>query len=481
LEGPARTGLQKILMNMAFITGANLSGRVLSLLLHAVLARFFGPEGLGGYFTAAAVAVYFVFIVDFGLSPRLAREGAIGPGRLAEEYADALGLKLFTGGLAFLGLISVYFVLPYEDWVRELCVLLGCASIIRSFSYLNESVCRARERLDLEAVSGLTGAVSFVAFSMVLIVRGFPVYTVGFALIAANCLQLVISSILARRLVALGAHLPPRWSIGRAALPYATTSLTFLAFAQIDVLLISLIETQEFVGRYASLSRLLLVAGSVGALAGAALLPTLSRLYGSVKVERFRELVSESVRGVLLLSGFAMLGLIVVAKPLIVGIYGEAFADLSPMLQMGSVYLVFSLTVAVLGVILTAVGRQGDRARSMLIGLAVTVVLVLTLVPAFGILGAVAAMAGSEFVFAGCLALYVGRTIEWKKHLRAIGTMILASATSVSLYFWIPRDLDVWLNIAAIGLSLSTYVAIVFATGEATRTIRFAFSLRSKS
>lgn len=468
-------------MNIAFIMGSSLLGRVLNLLLHAALARVFGPVGLGGYATAVAVAGYFVFAADFGLSPRLTREGAIAPQRLAEEYAGALGLKLITGVAAFLALAVICHVLPYEFEVRALCFLLGCSAIIRSFSYLNESVCRARERLDLEGISSLLGTASFVCLGLLLIALDYPVRAVGIAAIGANCLQLLLSAIFARRFIPLGLRLPPRWQIARAALPYATTSLTLLAFAQIDVLLISLIETQEFVGRFASLSRLLLIAGTVGALAAGAILPTASRLYVSSSVERFQQLVNECVRGVLMLSGLVMLGVVVVAKSMIVAIYGDAFSDLAPLLQAGSVYLVFKLTVSILAMMLTATGRQGARARSMLVGLAATVVLVLSLVPLFGIGGAVAAMIGSEFILAGCLSFCLSETLTWGRHLRTLASATLASVGGVSLYLWLSQQVGVGWSVASVALPLLLYAAIGLATGEGVRTIRFVASLRERT
>ncbi|MCP5045428.1 MAG: oligosaccharide flippase family protein [bacterium] len=468
-------------MNVGSIMGSNLLGRVFNLVLHAALGRLFGPLGLGGYATAVAFAGYFVFAVDFGLSPRLSREGAVAPEQLAQEYARALGLKLITGVSAFIVLALVWQVLPYEDAVRELCFLLGCSSIIRSFSYLNEAVCRASERIDLEGISSILGAGSFVGIALVFLALDYPVLAVGYAAVVANVVQLLVSTLLAGRFVRFGVRVPPHWETARAALPYAMTSLTVLAFAQIDILLISLIETQEFVGQFASVSRLLLIAGSLGALAGAALLPTMSRLFVSSSAARFRKLVNESVRGILLVAGLTMLGTFVIAKPLVVGIYGDAFAGFSPLLQAGSVYLVFKLTVSIVGMVLTAVGRQADRARAMVIGLVATVVLVLALVPSFGIGGAIGAMVGSELVLMSVLSFYLRKMLEWSVHLRTMVAVALASAVGVTLNLWITDQTGVDWSAASVALPVLAYLAIGLMAGEVIRTLRFIASLRSES
>ncbi len=466
-------GLRRVLVNIGFIMGSNLLGRVFNLVLQAALARAFGPVGLGGYATAVAIAGYFVFVVDFGLSPRLSREGAVEPGRLNEEYAGALGLKLLVGLGAFATLGAIYHVLPYEDDVRALCFLLGVSSIIRSLCYLNEAVCRASERLDLEGASNLLGAASFVGLSIVLIALDYPVVAVGYASIAANLLQLVVSSTLASRFVRLRVRFRPEARLARAALPYATTSLTVLAFAQIDVLLISFMESQEFVGQYAAVSRLLLIAGTVGALASAAILPTLARLYARFDAEPYRDLVNQLVRGVILVSGLVMLGTFVVASPLIVAIYGDAFGAYSPLLQGGSIYLAFKLPVSILGAVLTAVGRQGDRARGMLIGLAMTILLVLGLVPAFGLEGAVGAMIGSELVLMIVLAWFLRGMLQWTRALRTVSIMIVASGLGGAIHLWAGEEAGLAHGALGIGLPVLAYLGATALSGELTRAARF--------
>jgi O-antigen/teichoic acid export membrane protein len=466
-------------VNIGFIMGSNLLGRVLNLVLQAALARAFGPLGLGGYATAVAIAGYFVFAVDFGLSPRFAREGAVAPDRQADEYARALGLKCVTGVCALAALALICHVLPYEDDIRQLCFLLGCSSIIRSFCYLNDAVCRANERLDLEGAANLLGTGAFVGISLVLLALGHPVLSVGYASIAAIVVQLALSTLFASRFIRLRVDLGIHRETARAALPYAMTSLTVLAFAQIDILLISFVESQEFVGQYASVSRVLLIVGTVGALASAAILPTLARLFVNLDPEGFRELVDELVRGMLLVSGLVTLGTFVLAQPLIIGIYGDAFAAFSFLLQGGSVYLLFKLTVSALGAVLTAIGRQGDRARGMLIGVGATVVLVLTLVPVFGIGGAVGAMVGSELVLMSVLALYLQGVLTWTRHLQTAVVTGIACGLGATLYLWMGEQTDLVWRAAAVVLPVLVYVAVGLVSGEAIRAIRFLRKLRS--
>ena len=162
--------------------------------------------------------------------------------------------------------------------------------------------------------------------------------------------------------------MPPDWSLIRSALPYATSSLTILAFAQIDILIISFTESADFVGKYAAVSRLILIAGTFSSLATSAVLPAATRIFSSGSQERFDHLINSALRMVLSIGFAVAIGTAGLAQFTMSALYGDAFANLYPLLQAGAVLLIFKFAVSVLSIALTSCGRQADRARAMLIG-----------------------------------------------------------------------------------------------------------------
>lgn len=477
---PVRTGLTRVAMNIAFIAGSNLFGRLLNLVLHAALGRLFGPEGLGGYATAVALAAYFIFMVDFGVSPRIVREGAVDPDRLEAEYAEAMGIKLVLGVVSILAIGGLGLVLPYEPWVVRLCLLLSASAILRSFSYLNQSVCRAKERLDLEGAGNILNAVVFVSASLTFLQLDLPLESVGWASILAAAIQLAATQLFAARFVRIGVAFPPRFAIVRLALPYATTSLSLLAFAQIDVLILSFVETTEFVGRYSAISRLLLIAGTLGSLSTAAILPTAARLFSQSHSTRFDEISNGAIRVVFIVGAAAAVATVFVARPLISGIYGEAFVDLHPFLESGAIYLVFKFLVSILAMILTSSGRQGDRARSVLVGLGATVLLVPILAQLYGLGGAVGALVLSEAILVTCLLAYLHERLHWRALIRTV--LAVAAAAAASLLAWDVLRADTTLAGTFISLTVPgiTFLFGLLVTGEGLRALRFVLGLRGR-
>ena len=400
------------------------------------------------------------------------------PENLEDDFSNALAVKFVMAGVSMIGLAALYFILPYEPWVIELCLLLALASIVRSFAYLFESVCRARERLDLEGASLLTSSVLFVGSSLTFLYFDYPVIAVGWASLGSAFAHCAISGFFATRFIRIRLTLPPKWSVVRAALPYATTSLSLLAFAQIDILIISFIESTEFVGRYSSVSRLLLIAGTLGALLTSAVLPTASRIFATATRHRFDEIFNGALRVIFSAGMAAGLATVVLARWVIQLIYGESFLDLYPTLQWGAVYLVIKFGVSVLAMVLTSSARQGDRARGVVIGLISTVFLVFALVPSFGIKGAVVAMILSELVLLACFLFALQEHLDWRGLLQTMSCLSLAGGAALATYGHFADGKGATSIAASIVAPLIAYLLVLFATGEGMCSIRFILGLR---
>jgi O-antigen/teichoic acid export membrane protein len=475
------SSLQRVLANIAFITGANLIIRALNLVLHVALGRLFGSEGLGGYVTAIALSAYFIFLADFGISPRIVREGAAAPELQEEEFAKALAPKLALSAIGLVLVALLGFVLPYETWVVQLCQVLSVAAIVRSIAYLPEMICRARERLDLEGAAQTIPVIIMVGTSLTLLHFGYPVSAIGWAVLGSSILHLVLALAFARRFIRIRIQMPPDWSLIRSALPYATSSLTILAFAQIDILIISFTESADFVGKYAAVSRLILIAGTFSSLATSAVLPAATRIFSSGSQERFDHLINSALRMVLSIGFAVAIGTAGLAQFTMSALYGDAFANLYPLLQAGAVLLIFKFAVSVLSIALTSCGRQADRARAILIGLAATIVFVAITVPLFGLAGAVGSMVASEFVLAICLGIFLRKHIQWKRLFRTLFYLSGASVAALAAYVQFAQSAHLVTTLIATTVATLTYLAFFFVSGEGIRAVRFVSSLRTPS
>jgi O-antigen/teichoic acid export membrane protein len=384
--------------NLVVLLASHVLNRLLYVVLLGAIGRLLGAEVLGAYALAVAVGTGFLFATDLGLSPRLTREGAADPEETRSHYARALAVKLVASALALALLWLLLATLPYEPLVLDLCALMTLGAILESFSQLNNAVCRARERMELEALAAGVQAVVTVGASLWVLFAGLPPVWLGWAAVAGSAAELLVSAALARRLIPLGAELPPRWRTLCEAGPYAVASLNAASFFQVELVVLSLIVDQASVGRFASVSRLLQGGGYLALLAASSILPTLAIAHGRGERNEFRAAASGVLRTSMLLGGAAAAIVLSCAQPIAVGIYGQGFAGVAPLLRLGGLYLLLKCISEALSALLAASGRQAQSARARLLGAALSCALIPLLTARMGLAGAVLALGLGEAV-----------------------------------------------------------------------------------
>lgn len=420
--------------NLSVLIGSHLLNRLLYLALVGLIGRLLGVEILGGYAIAVAVGSGFLFAADFGLSPLVTREVAARPEDAAQTYARALSVKLAATGIALPVLVGLLAVLPYPPWVLELCAWMAVASLLESFSQLNNAVCRGQQRMELEAAAATTQTVVVVGGSALLLLAGLPPVALGWAAVAGSAAELVVSLLLVRRFLRPSIALPPRWSTVRAASPFAVASLNAVAFFQAEILVLSFLLQQEQVGQFAAVFRLLQGAGYLAILAGSSVLPTLTIAHTKYSRERFRLAGTSLLRTGLLASGAAAALAWSLAGPLMAGIYGPAFAALAGLLRLGAWYLLFKYLSETLATMLVAAGRQVVSAWCRVLAAGLSWALIALLAPRLGVTGAVLALVMSELVAVTLLARRSGDLVRVASLAPTTAWLVLALGAMLSLW-----------------------------------------------
>lgn len=469
--GAARGNMQRpiliVLKNIGSLTLGSLFGRLLNFVVVAIMVRTAGTEGLGGYATATAVAGYFVILSDVGLSGRLVRESAACPDSASDEYSRSLGIKLVTTFVCAVLLAVLAFTLPYESWVLDLLVLLSVANVVRSFSQINHSIFRARELMELEALSTFVHAVVFGSAVTVLLLD-LPIVFVGWSAIAAAVVQLILTSVIVTRFVPLRITIPPDWATTRDTAPYTAASAAEIAFLQSDVVVLSFIASQSLIGEFASITRLLFLAAVVPMFLNLAIVPVWSRIFGRDEVERFRRLTTASLQTLTILAGAGVVSLTAVSKILLRLVYGEGFEELSNLLVLGSLYLLFNFVNSGVSVPLVSAGRQAIRAKAMLIGIFVKVGLVFFLVPSLGVAGALLALVLAEVALMAVQLYRLSDVITAFPLAKTWAWVVGGIVPSFLLYAVLTARGDDWL--AAL-LPILLYTGVVFASRDVPKLV----------
>lgn len=390
------TAWRRVGGNVVLLAAAVALGRTSTLLVFSVVAHKLGVEALGIFGVVAAYTAYWFFLCDLGLSERLVRDAAADPASLRDDFRASFNLKII-----FLAAPVAVVTVALVGWgdrptVQLFCLLTGAMST-QSLAYVFECAARARELNKVEALSAAGQSVVTLSLAVALLSSGMGVVAVGYAALAAALVRLALSAALTYRWLGLS----PGWGwhpqLLRRAVPYLATTLMLTAYLGIDVAIIGLVTDPALVGGYIAISRLLLAFGFLVNYVNNAALPAAVRMFGTSR-DRFLRLAHELTIVALLVGGLLAAVLAGLAEPILVLLYGDELAGAADLFRLSTLYLPLVLASASLGLLLTAAGRQADRARATFVGLVATVALCLALVPTFGSSGAVIQFLVSELV-----------------------------------------------------------------------------------
>ncbi|MHC6215960.1 murein biosynthesis integral membrane protein MurJ [Stenotrophomonas acidaminiphila] len=346
-----------------------------------------------------------------------------------------------------------------------------------------------------------------------------PILALGWAVLAAGVLQLLfqLPSLKGIDLLTL-----PRWGWNhpdvRKVLTLMVPTLFGSSVAQINLMLDTVIAARLSDGSQSWLSLadrfLELPLGVFGVALGTVILPALARHHVKTDGEGFSNALDWGLRMTLLIAVPAMLGLLLLAQPLIATLFQyREFTDFDTRMTALSVYgLSFGLPAfALLKVVLPAFYSRQDTKTPVRAGVAALVanmvfnfillaVLYQAMVPealkAQGVMAALAAQPGlhlalgiasalSSYLNLALLWYWLGRTGVYRRRpgwggyvLRLVLACMAMSAVLLALLHWLPGfgGMDKWQRIGGLALLVGggglTYLLAMLAMGFRPRDLR---------
>lgn len=414
-EAPADGSMQRAFLarNTVLLFAGNLAQALLGLCTGIILARYLGAVGFGQYaFVMTAVSVSGLF-VELGFNTFLTRDVARHRSRATRYLAGSL---LAKSGLA--AATSVPYLLALW-WLKErqedaliAALLAGPALLlVIAFNASFASLFRAFEAMDDLLVLNGFAVAGQLSGMWALAASGYGVAALVWWSVGVQAGRLIVSWRLFRRL--LDRHAGARetradapepswlaWSLFliKGAWPFGLSTMAITLYARLDILLLFFLAGDQAVGRYSAVYRFLdALRMPPGAFQGA-YLPAISRMQG----EGRRTDVSRSFKAFRLwLLGYGAVSALVItllARPLVTGLYTDAFTPSVPVLQV----LIWALVpLAANDLTLTylyADGRERVAPRIMSAGLAINFMLNVWLIPRYGAMGAAVAAVVSDSV-----------------------------------------------------------------------------------
>lgn len=373
-----------------------------NVVVQIALARFLGVDSLGAYAFIVTVVGLFEFLSTFNLPILVGRKVAQAP----DTAPRVVGLGLVT--TALLSCAGTVAMVLYA-WARDgrgqvvlATALAGVALGVFALQLVSNAAFQGlrRQRLGVPAV--VIGRTTLMVATLAFLLAGTDLVGVFVARLLAMGLALaVITRAFQRRVgaVDLGFQWREVWDLVREGWPFAQHMLFAAIYLAADVLILKEFFDDHEVGIYKAATLLVLQLPLASSLVSKVLFP---RMVSHLD-DRFAagEELSYASRLLLTVSVPMTVGGICLAAPLVSFLLGKAFLPaVWPMivLFMGlSLRFLKNLT----GMALSALDRQPDRARGVLLAAVFNVGTNLVFIPYYGALGAAATTTASEVLLLG--------------------------------------------------------------------------------
>ncbi len=457
-------------------------------IVSVLLARWLGPESYGLIpLTMTVIAVFSIF-ADFGVgastSKHISEYRARDIGLVKSIVKDGFILKLFLGFVV--SVICFYSAELIAEFMHmpRLQPLLQISSIMLFFmsflSFLN-GVFQGFQRLEFTTLTSFSQNIIKLVASLGLVYLGYGVigaivgYAIAFLVTALLALVIVFFRFYNKFPIS-SSNKSMRKDILKYSVPLAISSISFFIYMQSDILMLGYFATPSEVGFYSIAQKII----DMMLLPCTALLtvitPMIAYLYGK-NDERSRnasgKLFNYSIKYSLLLIFPMVFGLVALAKPAILLIFGEEYVKTALLLTSLSIYLIPRAVGVVGSSYLIGAGKASIVAKITTITAVSNVILNLFLIPKYQALGAVVSTLITHSAHIGISVFMAKRTYKiqferglWISLLKFIFASMIMYCV-IRFFGYLTIDWQGLIIVTVLGTMI--YLAVLFCTKGITR------------
>ncbi|MBD3311197.1 MAG: oligosaccharide flippase family protein [Candidatus Magasanikbacteria bacterium] len=385
--------------NTAFMTISSVGQKVVSFVYFTLIARMIGAEGMGKYFLALSFTTIFVVFVDLGFSNVLVRESAKYKDKAQEYFSNVLAVKFFLGLFTYIALLITVNILEYSTEVKNLIYLSGVTMLFDSLHLSIYSIFRAFGKLKYEAIGIVGSQILTLLMGSFFLFSGYPLIFLILAFTIPSFINVCFAAVFLYREYKI--KLLPKYNkkiflyLGSIAIPFGLAAIFSRVYTYIDSVMLSKMAGEAAVGWYSIPHKIVQAFLFIPGALVAVIYPRFSELFIKDK-KRLAYVFERSFKYLLIIAMPIAVGIVVLAKDIIVHIFTEEYLNSVLPLQILIVGLIFSFTALLIGSFLNACNRQVAQTTIAALVMVVNIVLNLILIPIYGIVGAaISALVGN--------------------------------------------------------------------------------------
>jgi O-antigen/teichoic acid export membrane protein len=434
-----RGPLVKLATNAFAILAGDMTTRVASFVLYALVARHLGTHEFGQMSLGLTYFQSFQFLAVAGIQALVTREVARNRSQTGRYLVNAnvavAGFSLLSVAL----LVVVAQLLHYTPDTTAVILWLAVGLLPYAISTIYDAVFQAWEQMQHIAYANLVVNLLRIGGCWWLLTRGYGLMALVTLLLAAHIVTVVVKWWLARRYLTdthAAIDLPFCWQLCRNTLTFLGIDGLVAIMSAFQVILLSKFANEREVGLFNAASQLLVPVSLVFQSAAISIFPAMCRGYqqGAQRLGVMTERLLELLLLVVVPSAVA---LCVFADDLLQLLYGKAeFAAAAPALQILVGAMVLRVFTQVLGRVLVASLQEKITLRILLVDTLASVVLGFLLIPTWGLLGAAVSTVLVRLLDVALHYVPVTRSLPQRLALEK-GLWLPLLATGGALLYWL--------------------------------------------
>ena len=411
----------RVIKNAGWIIGCKIVQSLLNLIIGMISARYLGPSNYGLITYAASIVAFVVPIMQLGLSKTLVLDLIERP----DKEGAVLGTAFFmnaVSAVACIALVSGYmFVVDSDEPTTILVGVLYSFSLLFQAAELFQYWFQAKLLSKYTSIASLFAYIAVAVYKIVLLVSGKSVFwfaisnSIDYALISVILLVIYLKIGKQRLSISL--------SLGKEMLKrskhYIVSAMMVAIFQQTDRIMLKLILNETETGYYSAAITCVGVTGFVFLAIIDSFRPEILEAKRN-NTEHYEEEICTLYSIITYLALTQCIVMTVLAKPIVLVLYGSAYSASVVPLRIAVWYSTFSYYGPVRNIWILAEGKQKYLWSINLSGVVMNVALNAILIPVSGATGAAIATVITQF-FTNVIIGFILKPIQYNNKLMFLG------------------------------------------------------------
>ncbi len=334
--------------------------------------------------------------------------------------------------------------------------------------YLSKSF-QGLNRVDYSALVSSISAVGRIVFVIAFVLLGFGVvgalagYVAGFFVAVAIGFIILYWNFYRTYEATQTPEAGLRKRILEYSVPLTATRGATVLDKQVDTILVGIFLTPAAVGFYTIAKQVSEVCITPAQALGFTVSPAYGEQQAGDRGERAARLYEQSLEGVLLLYVPAVVGLVLVAEPMIRYVFGPEYLDAVPVLQIMALYVLANAINRITSDGLDFLGRARARAIVKSITAIANVILNILLIPTIGLIGAPIATVITYSIYAGANVFIIGTELPIQFGTAArttLGVSTVSVVMGACVYLLLPHVSGLISLFAVVGLGVAVWALL---------------------